>query len=282
MLRAQCLCGDVAFEVAPPLQFVHDCHCRRCQKSHGTASATVAAVPLADLHWLRGREGLARYATSPDSERVFCRRCGSALPSGLPFEDLTFVPIGALEGDFEAVSDGHLFAASKAPWHDLDDGLPAFEGFPPGIDAPVLDDFEREASAPGRCPGSCLCGAIRWELEGAPMLMRRCHCLRCRRARGHSHAANALVKKDALHWIEGREAVQVFKLPEAERFSQCFCATCGGKVPWFMESRGAWGVPLGSLDGDPGARPSEHIFVRSKAPWFEIHDDLPQYETYPD
>jgi hypothetical protein len=282
MARAQCLCGDVAFEVDPPLQFVHDCHCRRCQKSHGTASATVAAVPQGSFRWLRGEQKLARYATSPASQRVFCRRCGSPLPAGEPFQGLVFVPIGPLEGEFEVVAQAHIFVASKAPWHDLDDGLPAFAGFPPGVDAPVLPDLARDPAGPGRAGGSCLCDEVRWEIEGKPLRMRRCHCLRCRRARAHSHAANAMVAREALHWTGGRAKVELFKLPEAARFSQAFCGTCGGKAPWFIEARDAWNVPLGGLDDDPGGKPDEHIFVGSKAHWFEIRDDLPRFQEYPE
>lgn len=282
MPRAQCLCGDVVFEVDPPLQLVHDCHCTRCQKSHGTASASMAAVPRAAFRWIRGEDGLAQHATSPDSRRAFCRRCGSAMPNGADFQGLVFVPIGALEGSFEAVSDGHIFVASKAPWHDITGGLPTFDAFPPGVEAPLLPDLPRSAAESGRVGGSCLCGEVRWEFEGEPALLRRCHCLRCRRARQHSHAANAFVPRTAFHWTRGADEVRVFKLPEAERFSQAFCGACGGKVPWLIEKRDVWNVPLGALDDDPGARPSQHIFVGSKAHWFEIHDDLPRFHGLPE
>lgn len=280
MARAQCLCGDVVWEVEPPFQFVHDCHCRRCQKSHGTASGTVALAPTGRLRFVRGADAVAHYATSASSRRAFCRRCGSPLPTGDDFGGLTFFPIGPLEGEFDAPSAGHIFGAAKAPWHDLCDDLPVWDAFPPGVDAPVLDELVRAAPAAGRLGASCLCGALRWELEGKPLLARRCHCWRCRRARASSHAANALWPRQALHWSGGRERLVTFKLPEAERFSQAFCAECGGKAPWLVEVRDAWNVPLGSLDGDPGVKPCEHIFVASKAPWLEIRDGLPQHEGY--
>jgi hypothetical protein len=280
MARAQCLCGDVAYEVDPPLQLVHECHCRFCQKSHGTGSAAMAAVPLERFRWLRGEAGIRRYASSSELHRCFCGRCGSQVPGGDEFQGLTFVPIGPLEGAFEAVSDGHIFAASKAPWDAITDGKPAFDAWPPGMDNPVLPDPVREARAPGRVGGSCLCGALRWEIEGKPLGMRRCHCLRCRRARAHSHAANAFVGKEALRFTAGEAQCVLYKLPEAERFSQAFCATCGSKAPWWVEARGVWNIPAGNLDDDPGVRPHEHIFVGSKAPWLEITDDLPQWEEF--
>ena len=47
------------------------------------------------------------------------------------------------------------------------------------------------------------------------------------------------------------------------------------------ENTASFGVALGTLDGDPGVRPSLHIFVGSKAPWYEIADDLPKHPTSP-
>jgi len=49
-------------------------------------------------------------------------------------------------------------------------------------------------------------------------------------------------------------------------------------MPRLDPNRGIAVVPMGSLDDDPGIRPTAHIFVGSKAPWFEIADDLPQYK----
>ena len=71
-----------------------------------------------------------------------------------------------------------------------------------------------------------------------------------------------------------------YKVPEAERFTQTFCATCGAKMPRTDAARGIAIVPMGALDDDPGVRPAEHIFVADKAPWFEITDALPQHAAY--
>jgi hypothetical protein len=72
-----------------------------------------------------------------------------------------------------------------------------------------------------------------------------------------------------------------FPLPEAERFGVAFCRECGGHVARVVAGRPYAVVPAGSIDGDPGIRPSAHIFVGSKAEWFEIPGDLPQFEEYP-
>jgi hypothetical protein len=61
---------------------------------------------------------------------------------------------------------------------------------------------------------------------------------------------------------------------------RCFCRKCGS--PLVSTDRGnVTEVVLGTVDGDPGVRPGEHIFVRSKAPWYEIADALPRFEAWP-
>ena len=108
-----------------------------------------------------------------------------------------------------------------------------------------------------------------------------CHCSRCRKARAAAHASNFFVDLATFRWLRGEERLVSYKVPEAERFRQSFCRTCGAKVPQVNVERKRVVVPAGSLDDDPGAREELHIFVGSKAPWYEIADDLPRHEAYP-
>jgi hypothetical protein len=73
--------------------------------------------------------------------------------------------------------------------------------------------------------------------------------------------------------------VRSFKVPDARFFTNTFCGICGSKVPRVDRERDFAVVPAGALDGDPGLRPQMHIFVGSKAPWFEIQDALPRHEA---
>ena len=61
---------------------------------------------------------------------------------------------------------------------------------------------------------------------------------------------------------------------------RCFCSKCGSALV-STHSGAVTEVVMGTVDGEPDMRPSEHIFVGSKAPWFEITDALPQYEEWP-
>ena len=70
-----------------------------------------------------------------------------------------------------------------------------------------------------------------------------------------------------------------YRLPDAERFATAFCRDCGSLVPGISTER--VNIPAGCLDNDPGIAPLGHIFTASKAPWFTIEDELPQWEERP-
>lgn len=282
MLETRCLCGDHVWRVEPPLQLLHHCHCTYCRKHQGSAYATMGAVAPERFEWVERGEVIA-YTSSPGFERRSCARCGSSIPGEPPAEGLFFVPAGPLEGDPGSQLDGHIFAASKAPWFEIEDGLPAFDAYPPGYDAPVL----ATPASPDPDPkgagvrGSCLCGEVRFIALGDPIGARNCHCLRCRRARSALHASNYFVSEDAFRYTSGADAVRSYRLPEAQFFAQSFCRQCGSAAPRVDAGRKLAVIPMGVLDDAPPHGPRDHIFVGSKASWFEIPGALPQYAERP-
>lgn len=128
--------------------------------------------------------------------------------------------------------------------------------------------------------GSCLCGAVRYTVTGEAQRFYHCHCSRCRKASGTGHASNLFVL-GSLAWDSGEELVQHFKLPGANRFTNSFCRTCGGRVPRFIENLGMVFIPAGSLDQDPGIGPQARIFVGSRANWSCVEGTLQEFEDYP-
>jgi hypothetical protein len=124
--------------------------------------------------------------------------------------------------------------------------------------------------------GSCLCGAVRYELTQAPAWAHNCHCSRCRKTRGAAFSSNLFVGRDGFRFVEGEDQLQTYKPPGAERFTNVFCRQCGSNMPWLNESNGLMVVPMGSLDDNPGMTPLANIFVDSKASWFTITDELPR------
>jgi hypothetical protein len=99
----------------------------------------------------------------------------------------------------------------------------------------------------------------------------------CRKFHGSPFATHGVVAKDGLRWVAGRDAVRSYR--SSVDAARPFCSRCGSNVP--AELPDVTLVPLGNVAGDPGTRPIAHIFVGSKAPWYEIADDLPQYAEYP-
>ena len=125
--------------------------------------------------------------------------------------------------------------------------------------------------------GSCLCGEVAWELSEPPESITHCHCSRCRKSHGAAFGTYVRSRAEAFRFTRGRErAVRWESSPGCHR---PFCGRCGSPMP--RVSPDLVGIPAGSLDGDPGARPLAHIFVASKAPWYEIADALPRFDEYP-
>ena len=72
MLTGSCLCGGVAYEADAPLERIVHCHCQTCRKTHGAAFSSVTAVPRENFRWVRGRELLGAFESSPGKFRRFC------------------------------------------------------------------------------------------------------------------------------------------------------------------------------------------------------------------
>jgi hypothetical protein len=135
--------------------------------------------------------------------------------------------------------------------------------------------------------GSCLCGGVKFEIAGPLSHLLNCHCSKCRKQHGAAFRSRARVRVEDFRWLQGEELVSYYE--SSPGFHRGFCSRCGSPIvkrpaPNYARAaiRGTdLGVPLGILDGDPGVRPERHIFVGSKAPWFEITDDLPQHDELP-
>jgi hypothetical protein len=128
--------------------------------------------------------------------------------------------------------------------------------------------------------GSCLCGAVKYEATGEPQRFYHCHCSRCRKATGTGHASNLFLQPATLKWLSGEEQLRAFKVPEAKRFTNTFCATCGGRLPRQAAGMDMVVIPAGSLDDEPPLRPQARIFTGSRADWSCGGDGLPDYDEY--
>ena len=129
--------------------------------------------------------------------------------------------------------------------------------------------------------GSCLCGSISYTTTGQSNKFWHCHCSRCRKASGTGHASNILMRPDTFEWTAGEHLLKSFQVPDAKLFHTVFCTVCGSPMPRVAPDSSFALIPAGSVDGDPGIRPSGRIYQDSRADWSCATEDLPLYETYP-
>jgi hypothetical protein len=137
--------------------------------------------------------------------------------------------------------------------------------------------------------GSCLCGGVKFEITGPLSNPLNCHCSQCRKQHGAAFRSRIRVLQSDFRWIQGEELVQFYE--SSPDFRRGFCSRCGSPIlnqpgpnsrnaRIHQQAAPELGIPLAILDGEPPVRPQCHVFVGSKAPWYEITDDLPQYEEY--
>jgi len=131
--------------------------------------------------------------------------------------------------------------------------------------------------------GSCLCGEVGYDISGEPMRFYHCHCERCRKATGTGHASNLLMTPvTSINWTKGESLLGRYKVPEAERFYNCFCTKCGSPMPRIVPELDAVLIPAGSLDSEPPIQPQGRIFWDSRADWSCESGELPTYAEYPE
>ena len=125
--------------------------------------------------------------------------------------------------------------------------------------------------------GGCWCGKVRYRVEDAFLYASNCHCSRCRAATGSAFKPFAGIEREKLALTDGWEALLI---NGDKDLNDTRCGACGSLL-YSVVGDGAYvHVALGSLVDAPSRRPNKHIFVGSKAPWFEITDDLPQFAEH--
>ena len=129
--------------------------------------------------------------------------------------------------------------------------------------------------------GSCLCGKVGYQITGNMGVFQYCHCSRCRKFTGSAHAANLFTSPDDFRWIRGEEHVGRFDPQDTKYFATCFCKHCGSSLPWLSKSNKVVVIPAGTLDEDPGIRPSQNIFCGSRPGWYTPASSIPEHEEMP-
>ena len=134
MINGRCECGEVRFEVRGEILDFSHCHCSICRRLHGAAFASFAGVERSAFRFIAGETSITTYPSSARNDRVFCSKCGSAVlcdPKTEPGR--LYLSMSAIEGNPPLPEAYHQYAASRAPWHDIDDELKRYDAaVPPG------------------------------------------------------------------------------------------------------------------------------------------------------
>ena len=128
--------------------------------------------------------------------------------------------------------------------------------------------------------GSCLCGGIKFEIDGAVVMSRYCHCVNCRKFSGTAQAAWGLA--NAAEFRQTASDTDVSKYDAGSGSLRTFCSSCGSPL-WFepQDMPAFRGVALGAIDEGDVSAPEVHLWVRSSPQWETIEGDLPCHDTIP-
>ena len=140
-----------------------------------------------------------------------------------------------------------------------------------------MNDSQRKYS------GSCLCGAVRYEVTEFEPHIGHCHCTMCRKFHGAAFSTFGEVKLENLHWLSGHEQLKSYTAPN--RTVRQFCDTCGSSLVFispYNQELGTVEVAIATLEDGSGLKPDAHIYTSSKVPWLDIVDGLPRYKEYRD
>jgi hypothetical protein len=125
--------------------------------------------------------------------------------------------------------------------------------------------------------GSCECGKVRYRVADAFLYSANCHCSRCRAATGSAFKPFAGIERGKFELVDRLDDLLIVG---QEDLHDARCGACGSLLYSVVRDGEYVHVAMGSLVDAPSIRPTHHIFVGSKAPWFEITDDLPQFSEH--
>ena len=123
--------------------------------------------------------------------------------------------------------------------------------------------------------GSCLCGAVSYQVKAFTEAASHCHCNMCRKFHGAAFASYAIARAEDVVWLSGQEKIEAYV--SSERAVRGFCRVCGSSL-YYCQNDGHLELALGCLDDEPQTLPNRHIHVASKPKWSQWCDDLPRFD----
>ena len=125
--------------------------------------------------------------------------------------------------------------------------------------------------------GSCLCGAVSFEISGKPLRVTHCHCRNCQKAAGAAFMTFATFRTENVKWTGDRPTTY----PSSDTGERGFCAKCGSALTFrHLEHDDMISIAAGCLDDPDAVAPRVHIWVKSRMNWLKLADGLPEYQEW--
>lgn len=271
MVKGQCFCGAVSFEIEGPLSAPSLCHCGQCRRLHGAPGAYTSAP--ASAYRIRGEENLNWYSTSHRAEQSFCRACGSKLfwrEVGGKDLDAT---MGSLDAPTGLTLARHIWTRHQGDYYEIgDDGVPRFAESSRGAE-PIGEETPPPAGPKTtEHSGGCQCGAVSYRVTGDMRDVVNCHCGQCRRIHGHAPGYSAARRADLT--IEGEGNLAWYR--SSEQAQRGFCRQCGSSLFRAPEGGDTVSITAGSIHPPTGLKTVRHIMVADRPDYYRIADGVPQ------
>jgi hypothetical protein len=133
--------------------------------------------------------------------------------------------------------------------------------------------------SPESLSGSCLCGGVTYRIRGSIGPMSHCHCTMCQKSHGAAFGTYAPVSWDSFELLSGEDLLQRYR--SSDHVTRTFCSRCGSNLQYVPDHRSGFGLAVATLDEDPGTKVALQIWVKDKAPWWNLTDEPPWFETVP-
>ena len=132
--------------------------------------------------------------------------------------------------------------------------------------------------------GGCQCGAIRYRVDGPPIVVFACHCTACQRRSGSAFVVSLIVPDRDFHLTQGTLRSQARTADSGATLTHWFCGDCGtpilgmerGTAPALYQT-----VRVGTLDDVSGIRPTVHVWTRSAQDWVSVPASTHVFEGNP-
>ena len=113
--------------------------------------------------------------------------------------------------------------------------------------------------------GECLCGAVKFKIDGEVGDLYQCHCSLCRKATGAAANAATFVSAADFCWVSGQDEIRSYLKPSG--FRSDFCSLCGSPVPNPLRNTDKVWIPAGLLNELTASRVVVHLHTASAASW---------------